>query len=105
MFIRIHDGGPTIPAETQRYIFHPFCNPQNSKIDYASADLSLALCKHYVELHRGKIKIESTKNKGNTFSVILPVSEICILLRMKPFRVKLIALFAIHTVWNERRVS
>jgi len=73
VFIRIHDGGPTISAETQRYIFHPFCNPQNSKIDCASTDLSLALCKHYVELHGGNIQIESTKNKGNTFSVILPV--------------------------------
>lgn len=73
VFIRIHDGGPTIPAETQRYIFHPFCNPHNSRVDCTSTDLSLTLCKHYVELHGGKIQIENTKNKGNIFSVVLPV--------------------------------
>jgi len=74
MSIRIQDSGPTIPVEMHRYIFQPFNNLINFNKDCTKADLNLALCKHYVELHGGKIQIENSDNRGNTFSVILPLS-------------------------------
>jgi len=73
VFVRIQDSGPAIPVEMHRYIFQPFNNLMNFNKDCTKADLNLALCKHYVELHGGKIQIENTDNRGNTFSVILPL--------------------------------
>ena len=74
MLIQIQDSGPAIPVEMHRYIFQPFNNLINFNKDRTKADLNLALCKHYVELHGGKIQIENSDNRGNTFSVILPLS-------------------------------
>lgn len=74
MSIRIQDSGPAIPVEMHRYILQPFNNLINCNKNCIKADLNLALCKHYVELHGGKIQIENSDNMGNTFSIILPLS-------------------------------
>jgi signal transduction histidine kinase len=36
--------------------------------------LGLLLCKEFVENHGGKLRIESSKDKGTTFSFLLPIS-------------------------------
>jgi signal transduction histidine kinase len=36
--------------------------------------LGLLLCKEFVENHRGKLRVESTKDKGTTFSFMLPLA-------------------------------
>jgi signal transduction histidine kinase len=35
--------------------------------------IGLALAKHIVELHEGRLAVESTQGKGSTFTVVLPV--------------------------------
>jgi signal transduction histidine kinase len=36
--------------------------------------VGLAVCKKIVEAHGGKIEVDSTINKGTTFSVYLPIA-------------------------------
>lgn len=74
LFIRIQDGGPITPVELNQYIFQPFNNTLTLNKYTGKVDLNLALCKHYVELHGGKLEIENIGNKSNTFSVILPAA-------------------------------
>jgi len=74
IFIRIQDGGPIKPVELHQYIFQPLNNTVTLNKDSDKVDLNLALCKHYVELHGGKLEIENIGNKSNTFSVILPAA-------------------------------
>lgn len=38
-----------------------------------SAGLGLQLCKEFIELHKGELRVESKENQGSTFSVILPM--------------------------------
>ncbi|GAB6278895.1 MAG: hypothetical protein STSR0006_08950 [Lentimicrobium sp.] len=37
--------------------------------------LGLILCKEFINYHKGKILVESKKNKGTTFTVSLPALE------------------------------
>jgi signal transduction histidine kinase len=37
--------------------------------------LGLAICKRIVEAHGGKITVESTLNKGTTFTVLFPIEQ------------------------------
>jgi signal transduction histidine kinase len=37
--------------------------------------LDLAICKRIIEANGGKITVESTMNKGTTFTVFLPIEQ------------------------------
>ena len=72
--IEIQYGGPAIPPERQRHMFQPFNEPKHRRGDATrDKDLSLALCKYFVELHGGRIQLRSEENKGNIFYILLPI--------------------------------
>lgn len=71
MVLEVKDSGEGISREDCQRIFERFFqadseNPQGSGI-------GLALTKAFVELHGGKIEVESEKGKGSRFIVTLPV--------------------------------
>lgn len=76
MLIEVRDSGLCIPPEEQHEIFQPYYrNKIDSEKDTPGIGLGLALCKHLVELHGGKIWVESEQGKGNTFVLALPLEK------------------------------
>jgi len=71
--VSVTDTGPGIPAEHQTRIFEQFhqVDSSNTKAK-GGTGLGLAIAKQIVEMHGGRIWVESTLGKGSTFQMELP---------------------------------
>ena len=72
--LSVRDTGPGISAADQAKLFQEFQqadNPMTSKKE--GTGLGLAISKRIVEMHGGRIWVESQLGKGSTFFVTLPV--------------------------------
>ncbi|MCF8247872.1 MAG: tetratricopeptide repeat protein [Saprospiraceae bacterium] len=72
--IVIHDTGIGIAADQLPHIFERFSKTTTSEVQPGSG-IGLALTKELVELHGGKIEVESTEGTGSTFTVTLPIDK------------------------------
>ena len=72
--ISISDSGSGIPKEELEDIFKLFYRSTN-KNEAKGTGIGLALTKELVTLHKGRIKVDSSKSEGTTFTFKLPVSE------------------------------
>lgn len=68
---RIRDYGCGISKEEQEHIFTSFYRVEKSRSS-EGVGLGLAIAKQVVELHGGKMMVESEEGKGSTFTVYLP---------------------------------
>jgi len=74
--IRIMDDGIGIPKERIDKIFDRFFQVDGSQTrESEGTGIGLAITKELVELHKGKIKVESNVNEGTTFKVLLPLGK------------------------------
>ncbi|SIS53805.1 two-component system, chemotaxis family, CheB/CheR fusion protein [Zobellia uliginosa] len=64
--IYIKDNGIGIDKKNQEHIFQVFKRLHNQE-DYEGTGIGLAHCKKIIELHNGKIWVESEMGKGSTF--------------------------------------
>lgn len=75
--IRISDNGPGIPLAEQAMIFDRYyrrpVHEQGSKI--SGTGLGLPIARNLVELHGGRIWVESQPGQGTTFSIRLPLTS------------------------------
>jgi signal transduction histidine kinase len=73
-FVRIcvADTGCGIPPEEAAQVFDKFYRGASSKGEARGAGLGLAIAKHFVELHQGRIWVESTPGQGSRFYFTLP---------------------------------
>lgn len=72
--IAIVDTGMGIPRESIPRLFERFYRVDKARSrEMGGTGLGLAIVKHILELHRGKIEVESILGKGSTFIVYLPV--------------------------------
>jgi signal transduction histidine kinase len=71
--VSVTDTGPGIPEEHQARIFEQFhqVDSSNTKAK-GGTGLGLAIAKQIVEMHGGRIWVESTLGKGSTFQMELP---------------------------------
>lgn len=70
--ITVKDGGRGMSGETQKNLFKdPFQSTNDSCKENGSC-LGLFLCKEFVKLHGGTIKVESEPGKGSKFTFTLP---------------------------------
>ena len=71
--VSVVDTGPGIPAEHRTRIFDQFHQVDSSNIKAkGGTGLGLAIAKQIVEMHGGRIWVESTVGKGSTFQMELP---------------------------------
>jgi signal transduction histidine kinase len=77
LMISIADTGIGVSAEDQLKLFRPFAQLEPSLTKkYEGTGLGLVLSKNLVELHGGRIWLESQEGKGSTFSFTVPVKSI-----------------------------
>lgn len=73
--VSVRDTGQGIPTEELRKIFDKFYQVSaEGKEKPKGTGLGLAIAKTLIELHGGKIWVESDLNRGSTFCFTLPVS-------------------------------
>ncbi|MCL4522571.1 MAG: response regulator [Acidobacteria bacterium] len=72
--VEVRDNGPGIPVEEQKRIFDAFVRMQKHGTASEGTGLGLAITQRLVELHGGKLSLESELNKGSCFSFSLPAA-------------------------------
>jgi signal transduction histidine kinase len=74
--LAVADDGPGIAAEALPHVFERYWQGQRTQQPGRGAGLGLAIAKQLVELHGGRIKVESEGlGRGATFIITLPVRE------------------------------
>ncbi len=72
----VEDTGLGIAQNDQGKLFNPFSQVDSSNSrEYDGTGLGLALVKNYVEMHGGKVWVESEVGKGSKFTFTIPVEN------------------------------
>lgn len=69
----VQDDGVGMTPEDQARIFDPFFRAASDSAEQAGTGLGLTLARRIVELHHGRLTVESAPGQGSTFEVRLPV--------------------------------
>lgn len=72
LVLQVADTGIGIPAEKQEKIFERFYQVENGR---EGSGIGLSLVQRLVELHHGRIVLQSEVGKGSVFSIYLPQDE------------------------------
>ncbi|MBI3521320.1 MAG: HAMP domain-containing histidine kinase [Bacteroidetes bacterium] len=76
LLIAVSDKGIGIDKEYQQKVFNKYFRvPTGNLHDVKGFGLGLAYVKKIVELHGGKIELQSNKDQGTTFTITLPNAE------------------------------
>jgi signal transduction histidine kinase len=71
----VHDTGAGIPAEYRERIFERFTQGPRKSSRRRGTGLGLTFCKLMVEVHGGRIWLETEEGQGSTFYFTLPLSK------------------------------
>ena len=74
--LKVHNDGDPIPPAQQRRVFERFYRVDSGRSKtVGGTGLGLAIVKHVVDSLCGTVRLESTADKGTTFTVKLPISD------------------------------
>lgn len=74
--IRVRDQGAGILPSERKRIFRKFVRGSSAKAcGIKGTGIGLAMVKHIVDAHGGKLLVESKPGKGSTFTILLPSGE------------------------------
>lgn len=75
VLVEVKDTGEGITEDELEHIWKKFTRGKNQDLKTKGTGLGLYLAKYFVELHGGKIKVNSEPNKGTTFFIELPIEN------------------------------
>ena len=75
LIVEVADTGPGISKEEQQKLFCPYYRVPADRRRYSGLGLGLFITKQLVELHQGRIWVESEVGRGSTFAFSLPLSK------------------------------
>ncbi len=75
LHVSVSDTGPGIRADQIDRIFERFRQTTDTAGAYGGTGIGLWLTKQIVELHGGKIRVDSEVGRGTTFAVELPIGK------------------------------
>ncbi|HRY84107.1 MAG TPA: ATP-binding protein, partial [Candidatus Cloacimonadota bacterium] len=76
LLIEVSDSGRGIEEHHLGRIFERFYVAEASRNrNLSGSGLGLAIVKHIVQLHRGRIEVESEPERGTTFKIWLPTAQ------------------------------
>jgi signal transduction histidine kinase/CheY-like chemotaxis protein len=75
LVVTVADTGPGVPAEDRQRIFDSFQQGTRHTEQVEGTGLGLTLSKRILELHGGRIWVESEPGKGSTFGFALPAGS------------------------------
>ena len=82
IWVKVQDTGAGIPEEEISHIFETFRQVDGSSSRrWGGLGIGLALTKHIVELHKGRVWVESKCGGGTTFTVALPLETEAVFLQ------------------------
>ena len=73
LIVEVQDTGRGMTAEEQQRLFEPYHRLESDRDHLSGLGLGLALCKALVELHGGRIWVQSQAGKGSTFGFSVPL--------------------------------
>lgn len=75
--VSVTDDGPGLEKDDADRLFDKFVqiNRVHGGAGYKGAGLGLAICKHIMESHEGRIWVESDKGRGSRFHFVLPIYD------------------------------
>jgi signal transduction histidine kinase len=73
--VSVADTGVGIAPEDQAKVFEEFQQVGTAAKKVEGTGLGLTLCRRFVELHGGRIWVESTVGQGSTFRFALPIGS------------------------------
>jgi len=71
LIISVKDEGRGISPEQQTLLFEKFCQLKSTD-ELAGSGLGLCICKSFIELMDGELKLTSSLGQGSTFAIDLP---------------------------------
>ncbi|HEX8171859.1 MAG TPA: ATP-binding protein [Thermoanaerobaculia bacterium] len=75
--VDVADQGVGIPGDELQRIFDEFYQTEDGRrARKGGTGLGLSLTRNFVELHHGRIEVQSTPGKGSTFTLLLPVDYV-----------------------------
>ncbi len=73
--VSVSDTGVGIAPADQLRIFEEFQQARQGRVSQEGTGLGLTLAKKFVELHGGRIWVESEPGRGSVFCFTLPLAE------------------------------
>jgi two-component system phosphate regulon sensor histidine kinase PhoR len=71
--LSVRDRGPGISASERKQVFRKFARGSAARAgNVRGTGIGLAIVRHVVEAHGGRVTVDSEPGSGSTFTIVLP---------------------------------